>query len=256
MKKSKIFLIILAVIIALISVLVWWQFGNIKSAYYWFKYDKENISELIDKQNDDVDKILKDRQDLNVRQSTEAEQKLHQEELINDDEFIDVLTGKTDVPEMFGQDIGLDESKNFVDSNGNPISKEELQEAKKDTDTQSSQADDKQKASECVARMYVLKSNFEGRLGSLFNEAKAHYLTYPYEERVKKKGEILKDFYLKAVALEKECDSNVDKVLNELDAILTRTGEDKSIITKIRESYDNEKSLKKAYYLNLYNSKS
>lgn len=256
MKKFKIFLIILAVIIALISVLVWWQFGNIKSAYYWFKYDKENIAELIDKQNDDVDKFLKDKSDLNVRQSTEAEQKLHQEMLIDDDEFIGVLTGKTDVPEMFGQDITLDESKNFVDSNGKPISKEELQEAKKEVENQTQQSDDKQKASECVARMYVLKSNFEMRLSSIFNEAKAHYLTYPYEERVNKKGEILKSFYNKAVALEKECDANVDKVLSELDTILTRTGEDKSIITKIKEAYDNEKSLKKAYYLNLYNSKS
>lgn len=254
MKKLKIFLIILAVIIALLSVLVYWQFGNIKSAYYWLKYDKDNISELIDKENDDVDKFLKDKSDLNVRQSTETEQKLHQEKLIDDDEFIGVLTGKTDVPQMFGQDIGLDESKNFVDSNGKPISKEELEEAKKDTSLETSKSDDKQKASECVARMYVIKSNFEMRLSSLFNEAKAHFLTYPYEERVKKKGEILKGFYGKAVALEKECDANVDAVLKELDAILTRTGEDKTIITKIKESYDKEKSLKKAYYLNLYNS--
>lgn len=254
MKKLKIFLIILAVIIALLSVLVYWQFGNIKSAYYWLKYDKDNISELIDKENDDVDKFLKDKSDLNVRQSTETEQKLHQEKLIDDDEFVGVLTGKTDVPHMFGQDIGLDEDKNFVDSNGNPISKEELEEAKKDTSLETSKSDDKQKASECVARMYVLKSNFEMRLSSLFNEAKAHFLTYPYEERVKKKGEILKNFYGKAVALEEECDANVDAVLKELDAILTRTGEDKTIITKIKESYDKEKSLKKAYYLNLYNS--
>ena len=111
MKKIKIILIILACIVALLAIASWWQFGNIKSAYYWFKYDKDNISDLIHKQNDDIYKYLKDKSNLNVRQSSETEQKLHQEEIITDDEFVDVLTGKTDVKDMFGQNIELDDSK-------------------------------------------------------------------------------------------------------------------------------------------------
>ena len=90
-----------------IFALVWWQFDNIKSVYYWYKYDNKNVNEMIDKKNDDVDKYLKDKSNLNVRQSSEAEEKLHQEEIISDDELVDVLTGKTDVKDMFGQDIGL-----------------------------------------------------------------------------------------------------------------------------------------------------
>ena len=140
--------LILAIIIILISALVWWQFENIKSVYYWYKYDNQNVGEMIDDRNNDVDKYIKGKSNLNVRQSTEAEEKLHQEELITDDELVDVLTGKTDVKEMFGQ---------------------------------------------------------------------------------------------------------VEVVLSELDAILKESGQDRTLVNKIRQSYNDEKSLKKAYCLNLFN---
>ena len=101
--------------------------------------------------------------------------------------------------------------------------------------------------------MYVLKSNFESRLGALYEQAKADYISVPNEQRSARKNEVIKKVYSQAVALEKECDENVEKVLSELNSILTRTGDNKSIITKIRNSYNDEKSLKKAYYLNLFN---
>lgn len=254
MKKLKIVSIILLIIIALSSVLVWWQFGNIKSVYYWFKYDNQNVSELVEKQKNEVDKYIKDKSSLSVRQSTEAEQKLHQEEIINDDEFVDVLTGKTDVKEMFGQNIALDDSKNFVDETGKPITKEELESSKKESLEDKKEKDNSQRASECVARMYVLKSNFESRLSALVQEAKADYISVPWgEERKARKSEVVKRIYSRAVALEKECDEQVEIVLKELDSILKESGEDRSIVDKIKQSYSEEKSLKKAYYLNLLN---
>ena len=253
MKKIKKMPIILAVIFVFLVILVWWQFGNIKSVYYWFKYDNKNVSEMIDSKNKEVDKYLKDKSNLNVRQSTEAEQKLHQEEIITDDEFVDVLTGKTDVKDMFGQNIDLDDSKNFVDESGNSITKEELESAKKETSSQNEKKDLTQKASECVARMYVLKSNFESRLGALYEQAKADYISVPNEQRSARKNEVIKKVYSQAVALEKECDAEVDMVLAKLESLLKQSGDDISIVNKIRKSYNEEKSLKKAYYLNLFN---
>ena len=253
MKKLKVVSIILLIIIAILAVLVWWQFGNIKSVYYWFKYDNQNVSELVDKQKNEVDKYIRDKSNLSVRQSTEAEQKLHQEEIINDDEFVDVLTGKTNVKEMFGQNIDLDDSKNFVDENGKPISKEELESSKKENEEDKKEKDNTQRASECVARMYVLKSNFESRLAALANEAKLDYISVPNSERSARKSEVVKKVYSRAVSLESECDAQVELVLKELDSILRKSGEDRSIVDKIRKSYGEEKSLKKAYYLNLLN---
>ena len=144
--------------------------------------------------------------------------------------------------------------KNFVDESGKQITKEELESSKKETSAQEEKKDAGQKASECVARMYVLKSNFESRLAALAEQAKQDYISVPWgEERTARKSEVVKRIYPKAAALEKECDANVDKVLAELESLLKQSGEDTSIVNKIRQSYSEEKSLKKAYYLNLLN---
>ncbi len=254
MKKLKIVSIALAVVVIIISALVWWQFENIKSVYYWFKYDNQNVNEMIDKQNKNVDKYIKDNSSLNVRPSTETEEKLHQEEIITDEEFVGVLTGKTNVKELFGKDIELNDSKNFVDESGNKLTKEDLENSKKENQGSEKPKDSSQRASECIARMYVLKSNFETRLSALFEEAKAEYVSIPGKGSRELRMSVLKRYYSRIASLESECDSQVDLVLTELDSILKESGEDRSIVDKIRKSYSEEKSLKKAYYLNMLNS--
>ena len=101
--------------------------------------------------------------------------------------------------------------------------------------------------------MYVLKSNFESRLGALYEQAKQDYISVPNSQRSARKTEVVKKVYSQAVALENECDAQVEAVLKELDSILKQSGGDRSIVSKIRQSYNDEKSLKKAYYLNLFN---
>ena len=254
MKIIKKVSLILAVVIILISALVWWQFENIKSVYYWYKYDNQNVGEMIEKKNSEVDKYIKDKSNLTVRPSTEMEQKLHQEEIISDDELVDVLTGKTDVKDLFGKEIDLNDSKNFVDESGNKLTKEELESSKKETQGEEVSKDNSQRASECVARMYVLKSNFETRLTALFEQAKSEYISIPGKGSRELRLSVLKNYYSKISALESECDAQVNVVLSELDAILKESGEDRSIVQKIRQSYNDEKSLKKAYYLNMLNN--
>ena len=99
--------------------------------------------------------------------------------------------------------------------------------------------------------MYVLKSNFETRLSALFEEAKAEYVSIPGKGSRELRMSVLKRYYSRIASLESECDSQVEMVLTELDSILQKSGEDRSIVDKIRKSYSEEKSLKKAYYLNM-----
>lgn len=266
MRKWKIILIVFAVILAIILGLLWWQFDNIKAIYYSFRYDNDTIGTLIDKQNEEVEKYIRENGDYNVRPSTETEEELHSVGLINDDEFVNILTGETSVDKMFGTDIKIDENKNFINSNGETVTKEELAEAKKEgagnsgngsanTDPQSPSEEQKpstsDKASKYIAQMYVLKSSFTSRLDSLFNEAKAYYNSMTSEQKKNAKTELMDKYYPQVSTLEYECDTKVNAILSELDAELTSSGEDKSIINKIRDAYNQEKRLKKAYYLNL-----
>ncbi len=263
MKKSRIFLIILAGILAVIIGILWWQFDNIKAVYYSFKYDNESIDTLIVKQNEEVDNYIREQDKFNVRPSTDSEQQLHHVGLIDDGEFVDILTGETSVDQMFGTDVTIDENKNFVNSNGDAISKEQLEAAKNENnprpdgaEEQNPSGDDakkkaEEKSSQCIAQMYVLKSSFTSRLEGLYNEAIAYYKAAPDSQKESAKKEIINRLYSRATALEVECDSKVNTILAELDSALTASGEDKGIITKIKDAYYQEKSLKKAYYLNL-----
>lgn len=259
MKKLNRFLIIIGIIIVLLAALLWWQFDNIKSVYYSFKYNNDQIDTLIDKHYDDIDNYLKEHSNYEVRQSTEVEQKLHQDEIITDKEFEDVLVGKNDVESMFGMDVGLNEAKEFVNPEGDKLSKEELIEAKKENSSDSSATTDKlssqkadEKAAQSIAKMYVLKSTFESELDKLYGQALAYYDTMTPEQKKNAKSEVMKKFYSTAVSLEESCDAQVDAVLKELESVLKAEGESTELVTKIKTAYSEEKSLKKAYYLNLH----
>lgn len=259
MKKLNKFLIIIGVIIALLLLIFWWQFNNIKSVYYSFKYNNEQIGNLIDKHYDDIDNYLKEHSNYEVRQSTEVEQKLHQDEIITDKEFEDVLTGKNDVESMFGMDVGLNESKDFINPDGDKLSKEELIEAKKENSSDSAASANNgdsqkvdEKAAQSIAKMYVLKSTFESELDKLYRQALSYYDTLTPEQKKNGKSEVTKRFYSTGTALETSCDAQVDAVLKELETVLKAEGESTELVTKIKTAYNEEKRLKKAYYINLH----
>lgn len=393
MKKLKIFLAIILFLIVVIVGVIWWQHNNIKMAYYSYKFDNTQIDDKIQKNNDEVDTYLKEQNSFNVRPSTDIEQKLHKAKLITDDEFVQILTGKTDIKSIFGFDISYDEaSKGFVTFDGDKLSVEYLAEVKegirkkniadgvssnanspgdksgtgggtatfsgesnnsgsktpgkssgvsegksdKSKDTanisgnneklsvkdksqsgissgntltdaaangsntangsyvgsnnvsgaltgapgesaypsnsttkSNSKLDsaegnsqnsgisgslseaDAEKASECIAQMYVIKSSFESELDVLYGEAKEYYSQLVAEDKKNIKSEMVKKFYSQATSLEGQCDQKVESVLSELSSVLESSGDDAKIVDKIRDMYHEEKSLKKAYYLNL-----
>jgi hypothetical protein len=52
--------------------------------------------------------------------------------------------------------------------------------------------------------------------------------------------------------MESNCDKEVANVLSVLDAQLKALNGDTQIITILRDAYENEKAVKKAYYISLY----
>ena len=52
--------------------------------------------------------------------------------------------------------------------------------------------------------------------------------------------------------MELDCDAQVDAALDELRKTLTAQGKDTAVVETLRQAYENEKSLKKAYYLDVY----
>ncbi len=260
MKKIHKILIIILVIIAILSCVVWWQFGNIKAVYYWWKYSGSDIDDMLSNAHSGVEDYLKDNPQYSVRPSKPVEEELHKDGVITDEELTELITKETSVKEMFGTELELsDDKKLTITETGEQIDAETAKKLKENAaengeKTTETPTGNDAEISACVAQMYVLKSSFVAQLEGLYNQAfgeyKAVYHQLNEAERETKKKSIISSLYPQASALEKQCDTQVNQVLAKLEALLKESGGDMSLVGRIRDSYNSEKSLKKAYYLN------
>ncbi len=103
--------------------------------------------------------------------------------------------------------------------------------------------------SEYTVKLYSLKAQYLGEIGNLIENAKAEY------KNGANTGSLMSEYLGQVASLEKEADSQVSSLLSELQGKLEALGADTSIISTMQSSYENEKTLKKAYYLSLINKK-
>ncbi len=261
MKKTHKILITIIAIFVLCASLVWWQFGNIRALYYWAKYSDDDIDTLMGKSFTEVENYLSDNPQYNVRPSKPIEEQLHKEGVINDEELTNLITEKTTVKEMFGTELELsDGQKITIVESGEQIDADEANKLKEETASSSGQTETPKpnndaKVSECIAQVYVLKAKFVAELDVIYNQAFSEYQALwrdmTEEERDAKKRSLLAEVYPKASSLERDCDAQMNQLLSKLSKLLEDAGEGTGLADQIRESYYNEKSLKKAHYLSL-----
>ena len=120
-----------------------------------------------------------------------------------------------------------------------------------------------QKVSEAIAKLYVQKSIYLNKLDAVEAEVRGIFLDTAKQEKEKGdyldkaeqkgvKNRLLTEYLPKVAAWETECDNMVYGILDEIKAALKKSGGDTSIVTKLEESYLNEKKTKKSYFINRY----
>lgn len=106
--------------------------------------------------------------------------------------------------------------------------------------------------SKYVSELYMLESKYisaiEGIVASAKSEAKSKGLTKKDTSQLLSIGA---KYTGNINSLEASCDAEVENVITNLTRDLNRLGADTSIISTIRTAYANEKSLKRAYYMNM-----
>ncbi len=227
-KGLKIFLIILAVIVTLTGGVCIWQWDNIKAVSFFLKYSKEELEEM----NKENDKKLDDavaNLELMPRELTDEEKKALEVGEITEEDAIEITLGK----------VTLEEKIKEKENPGKAPTK--VEEAKTD------------RVSELIAKLYVLKSTYISKLDGLAADAKAEYKATPEAERTEKwKSSKISKYMSLATSLEATCDAQVEAIVTELRTELKKTGGDMSLIDTVRSSYESEKQIKKAFYLNKY----
>ncbi|MBQ5760676.1 MAG: hypothetical protein IIV85_02865 [Clostridia bacterium] len=99
-------------------------------------------------------------------------------------------------------------------------------------------------------KVYALRTRFLGALDDLQAEAIAAYKAMPREKRTTKNITAFVSTYIsKANALEKQCDGEMDKLVGELTQLQKKYGQSMELVQRVKYTYANEKSLKKAWYM-------
>ena len=100
---------------------------------------------------------------------------------------------------------------------------------------------------EQIATMYVLRSTYVGKLEAIAQSAIDEYSAGAHTEENRK--QVVYDKLDQLTALEKECDDQVTQVVARLRELLKEAGRDDSLAKQVEQTYQEEKSLKKAAYL-------
>ncbi len=237
-KTLKVVLIVLSVLLILCAVLGIWQRENIFALIDGVKYSQEELSNLVSDNEKIITEALDDYSDVEVREVEDHELAAFEEGKISQDDLVQIVLGQTSLEKA-------------IEKKDTTTPEKEPEKPKPQNPEPSSNGDSEVAA--LIARIYVLKSTYVGKLDSLIAEAKSEYIALPDEKRnTSAKQKILSAKIGKAASLESECNAAVEGILSELSTVLKKYNRDMSLVESIRKAYANEKQLKKSYYISKY----
>lgn len=214
-RRGKIGLTVVVVLLAAVAAVVVWRWNDVQALRYGLTLDPITIEERLDEQQ----QVIGDAMDEYGVPSYEFTP-----------EELDRLVRGEVTPEQAAQEVlaHRDPPQGSEDEPGPTLSEAE------------------QQIQRCIAEMYVLQSYYEGKLSAIAADVAAASDTQEgRQQAVMAKLDELS-------ALESECDAKVAAVVEDLRAQLAASGQDDTLARQVEETYQTEKSLKKAYYLQLY----
>ncbi len=217
MKKLRVLFVILIVLIVGAVCVALWQKDNITAVYDGLNQSDEDIQQQITASKKTVEDELEQYDVQGLRDFT-----FEEEEAIRK-----------------GQ-ITVEDAVNKIINESNQSSADDSSQDKNDSSAI---------ISDYTVQLYTLKATYLGQIGNLIDQAKADY------KNGASASSLMSSYLGKAASLEGEADSKVDALLSELKGKLEEVGADTSIINTMKSSYENEKTLKKSYYLSLFNKK-
>lgn len=240
MKKL---IISLAIPLILIVFILVWQWNNLSAIYMLLNSSQDKLSYEMSQSKQNFESAVNNNSDIVIRDFTEEEEKK-------------IIDGKLSVDEAVK--IIMPEYKN---SEQQPQKEPAADSGKKETSDTAKQEQEIKKnkteiVSEAMNEIFNIKAVFLAKLGELERAAKADVLALPSEQRTKTKLTAIGfDYVLKGYEEENNCNTQFNAVLKKLESQLKGIGESTEIVSRLREEFENEKKIKKAYYMNLLSEK-
>lgn len=210
-----------------------WHFQNeIQAVQYYLKYTPEEQAAL-EEQNERALEMALQKANLPIEIFTDT--------TLTDAERMQKLEALRQMSPMMGLDSSI--ASEVQDRPAN-------QQGGDARFSQEGQAYDAELAT-MVGEIYGLRASFIGQLDGLLEQAKAEYGALSPAEREKQKKSLTNKYIGLAGGLESSCDAQMEAILGRMQKHLKATGGDSSLIKEIRKTYENEKALKKSYYMSM-----
>ncbi len=237
--RKKIILGILAVLVICVGVVVFWFRDDIDAVISGLRYSTEELEQQLNQNEQIIKDAAQIVPDITIRDLTEEDRQALKDGTITKEELIQNLIEPAQPPS----------DKAPVQDTSPP--KQETPPETTQTEQPVLQVSDYQKQlATIIAEVYVLREEFLIKLDNLMHQAKAEYLSLPAEERKGTKlSSLAGKYFSTAYNLELECDTRMKEIVARMEKLLSENGGDLSIAQAVLDTYLNEKTLKKSWYL-------
>ena len=251
-KAGKIALAVAGVVLVAGAVTVAVQWNNIKAVAYMMTMDTGTLSERAEENRKTLDKAMEDYQIPSYTFSEEEMSQLASGELSEEEAAARILgeNGGTAEPEpsQSGAPSQEPSPSQSTPPSQSPSASQSAQPAQSaDQGGETSALDAEAELRQLVATMYVLQATYEGKLEAIVQEAIDEYTAG--EHTSENRTRIVYSKYDALTKLEQECDQKVADVVSRMRELLKATGQSESLADEVQRTYEEEKSLKKAYYI-------
>ena len=239
MKKwQKITFVAIGMVLLGLGGVALWQRENLQAVYEAMHYNPEELGSQIQSTKQEVERVLEKYDLESIRRLTPEEEEQVKKGELSLEEAVERMMPTRNEEEAVMKEEG-------VDSQDTP-------EAKPETTPQAVSKKESDLVKASTVKMYELQAKYLGLLGELEARGMQALRAIPSDQRtVQKMMNIGMPFVQKGLALESQCDGEVENVLRHLKEELVALGVDYDIVETMRQAYYTEKRLKKAYYLSL-----
>ena len=255
-KRTKIVCGVLAAALLGLGGLAWWQRNTVEAVVQASKYTPEEIREKQAENKQKVQEMVDAMPAITVRDLTDEEKQALREGTMTQEELTEKLTGSVSAkepeePRPSVEKPSAEQPPNLqppAQSAVTPPPAAEIQPPAEPAPVEPAQWEKDLAA--LIARVYVLQEQYTIALDDMEASAKAEYREMSSGEKKKKNlVKFAKRYVTEALDLEKECDAQMDQIVEQMEAILSENGGDTALVDTVIETYASEKSLKKAWYM-------
>lgn len=232
-RKTVVLLLVIVIIAAAIGALLFCFRDYLAALRAGTTHTPEELDGMMADVRSSVEEYIETVPDVKVRQPTQQEKEELLKGAVDEEELIERLIEEA-APEESSGPTGQ-ESAVAAGTSGTAETAEERY---------------SRELSALVAKVYVLREEYNGYLEGLEAQARSDYASMTSEDRAALDLAKWAAGYVKrATELEKQCDASMDEIAVQMKKLINENGKDSDILDRLISGYAEEKTLKKSWYL-------